>query len=293
MIKKVFNYYKRNGLLNLLKTLFHFFYPQKANSFAICKNLIFNKSGLEIGGPSNIFSVKGLLPLYPYVKSLDNCNFSSETIWEGEIKEGCTYKYDSNHAPGWQFVSEAADLDKISSGRYDFILSSHVIEHIANPVKALFEWERILKDDGILIIIFPHKDGTFDHKRKVTSLEHMIDDFNKGTGENDLTHLDEILELHDLSKDVQAGTPEQFRERSLKNFQNRSLHHHVFNSYSAVKLIDYAGLKIVSVEAALPYHIIIIAKKTNENNNSDLFGEIKSDKFKSPFYSDKSTYQTI
>lgn len=287
MLKKIIYYYKRNGLLSLLKTLFHLLFPQRAGSFGICKNLILNKSGLEIGGPSNLFSRKGLLPLYPHIKNLDNCNFSSETIWEGEIKVGYTYKYDSNHPPGRQFISEATDLHEIPSGQYDFILSSHVIEHIANPVKALLEWIRVLKNDGVLIIILPDKDGAFDHKRKITPLEHMIEDFNNERGENDLTHLDEILELHDLSRDPQAGTFEEFKVRSLKNFENRCLHHHVFNLYSAVGLIDYVQLKIDSTEAVSPHHIIIVARKLQNYNNNDRMNLLIKNELRSPFHSDQ------
>src|SRR6266704_5985290 len=51
------------------------------------------KSGLEIGGPSQIFSVNGAIPVYNVLKSLDNCLFSSRTIWEGEVQEGLKFRY--------------------------------------------------------------------------------------------------------------------------------------------------------------------------------------------------------
>jgi hypothetical protein len=35
------------------------------------------------------------------------------------------------------------------------------------------------------------------------------------------------LELHDLSRDPQAGTKEAFKIRCQKNFENWYLHHHV------------------------------------------------------------------
>lgn len=279
-------FYKKNGLITLFKILINFLFPWKINSFEICKNLLSNKSGLEIGGPSNLFSKNGLLPIYPYLNSLDNCNFSSETIWEGRINDGYTFKYDKNHSFGRQYVLDATELNRIPSNQFDFILSSHVIEHIANPIKGLFEWVRVLKDDGIFVIVIPHKDGTFDHKRNITKLSHIINDYNGNTLENDLTHIDEILELHDLEKDPLAGSFEQFRMRSLNNFANRCLHHHVFNTYSAVRLIDFIKLKIISVEAILPFHIIIIARKSEDNDNHDIMNKFISKKFKSPFFFD-------
>lgn len=91
-----------------------------------------------------------------------------------------------------------------------------MIEHTANPIKTLKEWLRIIKADGHLVLVIPHKDGTFDHKRPTTTVEHMIEDYKNGTDEYDLTHLDEILEYHDLKLDPDAGTFEEFKTRSLK-----------------------------------------------------------------------------
>lgn len=246
-----------------------------------------NKSGLEFGGPSKLFSSKGIFPVYPYVKSLDNCNFSSETIWDGEIKSGQTFVYENKSPNGYQYILDIDDLNQIPSGKYDFILGSHVIEHFANPIKALYEWKRILKNSGSLIVILPHKDGTFDNKRKVTNLTHIIEDYKKNTGEDDLTHLEEILELHDLKADEKAGSFQQFKERSFNNYKNRCLHHHVFNSYLAAQLFDFIKLKIISVEPVLSCHIILVAKKTEQYDNQELISNLVSGKFSSPFKSDK------
>jgi len=70
----------------------------------------------------------------------------------------------------------------IKDKQYDFLLASHALEHIANPFKAIMEWLRILKDNGIILIILPHKDDTFDHKRPVKDLKHLIKDFELNLG---------------------------------------------------------------------------------------------------------------
>ena len=79
-----------------------------------------------------------------------------------------------------------------------------MVEHTANPIKAIKEWMRVLKNKGSLIIVFPDKDRTFDNKRPVTSLNHLIDDYVANTEEDDLTHLPEILNLHNFYKDPLA-----------------------------------------------------------------------------------------
>jgi len=49
--------------------------------------------GLEIGGPSPIFARRGLVPVYPNVGELDNCNFGPETVWEGRLTEGRHFRF--------------------------------------------------------------------------------------------------------------------------------------------------------------------------------------------------------
>jgi len=48
-------------------------------------------------------------------------------------------------------------------------------------------------------------------------------------GKDDKTHLEEVLAFHDLIRDLNSGGNERFKETCLNNFENRELHHHVFN----------------------------------------------------------------
>src|SRR5579872_1898827 len=130
--------------------------------------------GLEIGGPSPVFRKDGLIPLYDFVGQLDNCNYGENTVWEGHLTGGRTFKYYDNKPPGVQYLCEGGDLSEISDGGYDFILSSHMLEHSANPLKILKSWHRLLRRGGTLILLLPDKNWTFDHKRPVTTLEHLI-----------------------------------------------------------------------------------------------------------------------
>jgi SAM-dependent methyltransferase len=236
--------------------------PPRLVSYRRFRYLFAERTGLELGGPSAFFRSRGLSPVYPVAARIDNCNFGQKTIWEGSISVGNTFHFDPRRAPGKQYVSEASELSFIPEGSYDFLLSSHMLEHSANPLRALYEWQRVLKVDGTLLLVLPHKDGTFDHRRPVTSLEHMIEDFERGTGEDDLTHLPEILELHDLSLDPGCDGLESLRARSAKNAENRALHQHVFDTRGAVGLVNHVGFQIRAVELARPHHIAILATKT-------------------------------
>ena len=204
------------------------------------------KDGIEIGGPSQLFKFR--LPLYWKIRNLDCVNFSDQTVWEGSIREGKTFTW-LRGKKGCQFISDGTSLPKIESETYDFVLSSNCLEHIANPLKALEEWKRILKSHGALIIVLPNKESNFDHRRPFTPFNHLLEDYNNKTTEQDLTHLDEILELHDLQLDPPAGDLENFKQRSLNNFKNRTLHHHVFNLETMRLMIQKLGLRCVQTTA--------------------------------------------
>lgn len=222
-------------------------------------NLVKDKSGLEIGGPSGIFSEKNYLPVYQFVKSLDGVNFSNKTIWEGEIEQGNNYLFDGKK--GFQYIAEGTDLQQIKDNTYDFVLSCNNLEHIANPIKCLLEWKRVIKSGGCIILILPRKESNFDHKRPITSFEHLKKDFENNTDESDLTHLEEILHLHDLKKDSHAGSFADFRMRSKDNFKNRSLHHHVFNIELLEKMINYVGMQVITSHSSPTDHFIAASKK--------------------------------
>jgi SAM-dependent methyltransferase len=220
--------------------------------------------GLEVGGPSSVFRDDGALPLYRYVKGLDNCVYALETIWEGKRAEGPTFSYHPRKTSGVNFVREATNLHGIDDHGYDFVLSSHSLEHTANPVKALKEWIRVVKPGGPVIVVLPDYRHTFDHRRSPTPIEHMVEDCELRRDEKDLTHLDEILELHDLSRDPLAGSKDCFRQRSLRNFENRCLHHHVFDERNSRRLLEAAGLSVEVLELVKPFHIAVLARCPSE-----------------------------
>lgn len=200
------------------------------------------KSGIEIGGPSLVF--KYYLPIYKHIKALDGINFSNKTHWEGDILEGYTYKFYKDKI-GYQYISDGTDLSQIDDKKYDFVVSSHCLEHIANPLKALNEWSRILKDDGILLLILPNKIGNFDRHRPTTTFEHILEDYNIQMTEYDLTHVEEVLSLTDFLKNMSKEEKEQFKKQCLDNFNNRYLHHHVFDLNVMQKMIDFIGFECI------------------------------------------------
>ncbi|WP_273568680.1 class I SAM-dependent methyltransferase [Maribacter halichondriae] len=233
--------------------------PQRIPNLENTHQLFSGKTGLEIGGPSGLFRNDGFVPLYKVIYGLDGCNFSNTTLWEGTIEDGESYTWHKGKT-GIQYISEATDLNEIPDGKYDFVISSNCLEHVANPMKALEEWVRVVNKGGLLLLALPNKAYNFDHYRPVTTFSHLLEDYKSNMGEDDMTHLDEILKLHDLSLDPPAGTPEQFKERSLKNPENRALHHHVFDVGLLTQMMEHFNIKVLQTCESREH--IVLGRKT-------------------------------
>jgi SAM-dependent methyltransferase len=217
--------------------------------------------GLEIGGPSGVFRPHGVLPLYALAERVDNLNFAAQTAWGAAPGEVTASPLHTGRRPGQQVIAEGADLGPFACAAFDFLLASHVIEHLANPLGALRAWGRVLRPGGVLVLLLPHRQATFDHRRPVTELSHLRDDAAVQQAESDLTHLPEILRLHDLSRDPGAGDAAAFERRSRENLRHRCLHHHVFDTALALALADEAGWQIAQLAWRSPYHIILVLKR--------------------------------
>jgi SAM-dependent methyltransferase len=222
------------------------------------------KRGLEIGGPSPIFAPATpndyIPPVYAIAASVDNCNFATNTTWsQGDA--GRTFRYLPDREPGLQYIHNATDLASITDGSYDFLLASHILEHVANPLRALQEFHRVLKPNGTMIVVVPTRVHTFDHRRPLTTFAHLEADLAANTDESDMTHLDEILALHDLEMDKPAGSPEEFRARCLRNREARCMHHHVFDLALLERSLRYAAFRPLYGSDVWYIHTLIFARR--------------------------------
>ena len=261
MIHKAIEIYRARGWRGCLGAVSNRVGSSRKRCMTICRHALTGVAALEIGGPSSIFMGGGLLPVYRLLASVDNCNYAATTQWQARAETGPgTYRYEGASDPGTHFISEATCLESVDTAKYDVLICSHVLEHLSNPLKALNEWRRVVKTGGILLIVVPCREGGFDHKRSVTMWSHLLDDFHGNVGEEDLTHLPEILKLHDLSRDPGAGTLEAFRTRSQRNIDNRCLHHHVFNEELVGRSLEHAGCQVLALERFAPDDLVVIAR---------------------------------
>ena len=137
----------------------------------------------------------------------------------------------------------------------NYVAASHVIEHVANPLAALREWYRISRHGGFLYIVVPDRRYTFDRRRPLTTVPHLIEDFEKEVGDNDPTHIDDFIFNVDWAlfspatseRDVEKDR-HTLREKYLAATRARlsiNIHFHTFEPASFFQLIQQANTKKV------------------------------------------------
>ena len=58
-------------------------------------------------------------------------------------------------------ILESSRKDLFSNGPFDAIIFNDVFEHLPDPIDAIVAVERLLADDGILVLNLPSSDGLF------------------------------------------------------------------------------------------------------------------------------------
>lgn len=121
--------------------------------------------GLEIGGAAhNPFGLKTLnVDLYG----------AMDTIFKQQEIAMC------GTALPVDIVAPGDDLP-FKDGTMDFVISSHVLEHFPNPLRAMREWNRVIRPGGYIFTIIPHLSRIPDEHLPRTSLSELIDrDYNE------------------------------------------------------------------------------------------------------------------
>lgn len=244
--------------------------------------------GIEFGGPSRNFSAAGLFPAYDLAGQVDNVTFSSATRWEGSLEGVSEFSPGRRKCLGRQFILDTDQLDALEARGYDFLLSSHMLEHVANPLGMLRHWRRIVRPGGLFVVILPHYENTFDHRRPVTPIEHLLADLREDVDEADMTHLEEVMRLHDLARDGGQASRDDFVAWVRDNHRTRGVHHHVFDTLAAARLLDTAGLQLLQVSPLLLHDIVLVARNGAEPaDNAALLAGLARRLKHSPFRTDR------
>lgn len=135
----------------------------------LLRNITKEQTGLEIG-PS-------LRPVAPksegyQVEIIDH--LSREAL----IAEYQAMGLDTSRVEEVDYLWEGGSYSETTgkSGYYDYVIASHVIEHVPDFAGFLQDCSNMLKTDGILSLAVPDKRFTLDYFRMATTVRNVIDD---------------------------------------------------------------------------------------------------------------------
>jgi SAM-dependent methyltransferase len=75
----------------------------------------------------------------------------------------------TENCQGWDFEhGDAQYLKGLKDSKFDFVYSSHTLEHMISPEISLKNWWRVLKPNGYLIVYIPHRD-LYEKKKTLPS----------------------------------------------------------------------------------------------------------------------------
>ena len=159
------------------------------------------------------------------------------------------------------------------SERYDFVICSHVLEHVANPFWLISEVYRVLKRGGVFYVAVPDGRYSDDEGRPLTQYEELLELFEQGVNSiSDQKVLDYLsaprIKTGWVKEVLDSGavTPE-----ILEHERRRSFHVHVWDGDSFVdhfvRFSEHVQLAWELQDLSLfennRYENVIILKKTD------------------------------
>ncbi len=145
-------------------------------------------------------------------------------------------------------------LTKIGDASQDFCIANHFLEHAQNPLQTLQTLFRVLKPGGVLFMALPDKRFTFDADRPVTSIEHIVQDYEQGPAWSMQAHFEEWVRL------TEKAAPESVVQRTAKLLaEDYSIHFHVWTQTEMM-----AVLRAAQQHADLQFDIELFLKHGGE-----------------------------
>jgi SAM-dependent methyltransferase len=170
-------------------------------------------------------------------------------------------------------VDDGEKLASIPAESQDFIIANHFLEHTENPVGTIETHLGKLKPGGVLFYTVPDKRFTFDFRRPVTPIEHMIADYEEGPERSRAEHYREWCRLVINEESPSVGTAEQAaseewveeRAQQLED-QAYSIHMHVWTEHEFLALIltlreRFGGIFDLEAAARVGIEFVVILRK--------------------------------
>lgn len=129
------------------------------------------------------------------------------------------------------------DLPSIPDRHFDFVYSSHSLEHSPNPIFSLSEYMRVVKNLGYVYTVIPNKDETYDVKRATTPVSVLLTKYRNDVFFYTLEEALDVVE-NTVGHPLYAGKGRDFAEQILR--EDTGIHHfHTFDVKSVVDIVVF------------------------------------------------------
>jgi SAM-dependent methyltransferase len=190
-------------------------------------------SGLELGPGHNPFAP---LPAGVTIRYVDRWEPGDNASLFPELGE------DAGFPP--PDVVANLDVERLSAFAdcsEDFVICSHILEHMADPIGMLCEIHRVLRPGGVVLILLPDRHLTFDRFRNATPLSHLIAEHDAGVTEVGDDHIEDFMHSAFLENPQNGSVPTDPDERRALFAQHRlrSIHAHCWEQGEFVPVITH------------------------------------------------------
>jgi SAM-dependent methyltransferase len=149
-------------------------------------------------------------------------------------------------------VGEAHDIP-VEPQSLDFIYSSHVFEHLVNPLGHLERWSQLLRPQGEVLMIVPDYIGSKDYLADPTSMAELLGEFRDGGFTPSISHYERY------------GRARSSPDKAQKLFDSRSsIHMHYYTNDNMRDLLElsvkqgyFSKYTILHSRNAKDFHVII------------------------------------
>ena len=131
--------------------------------------------------------------------------------------------------PRVDIIDDGELLRTIGDSTQDFVIANHFLEHCQNPIGAISNMLRVSKRGGIIYLAIPDKRYTFDMDRPVTTIEHLLKDYEQGPEWSKRQHVEEWTRAVDASQ----------RDKEIARLMDLdySIHYHVWTQTELLELM--------------------------------------------------------
>lgn len=137
-------------------------------------------------------------------------------------------KYGANQADWSQYVIGTASSIPVDDASLDFIFSSHVFEHLVNPLGHLMHWRSKLRGGGVVLAVVPDMPSCKDCAARASTLDELVGELKQGIWTPQAHHYRRFSEYRRLGA----------------SSETRSIHVHFYTSSNMPSILEHATLHL-------------------------------------------------